>query len=222
LSLAGFLLVLNFVGFSQDTAVFVEQPPEIYPEVQVEVISGPRITSETPPIIATTEPFRLPGHRNPRVAGWLSAAIPGAGQIYNGQWWKVPVIYAGAGVLFHFHEINRRERNLFRSEYRHRLTYGNDSIGNPFFEGAPWTINQIGSAYNFYRRNLEWVYIFSGLLYFLNIIDAVVFAHLATFDVSDNLSMRIQPFTAPDLSFHALNSQRVPMQGGLRLTFTLK
>jgi len=60
------------------------------------------------------------------------------------------------------------------------------------------------------------------LLYVLNIVDAVVFAHLATFDVSDNLAMRVEPFALPDASFHALNHQRVPMQGGLRLTFTLK
>jgi len=77
------------------------------------------------------------------------------------------------------------------------------------------------SARNYYRRNVEFMYILGGLLYLLNIVDAVVFAHLATFDVSDNLTMRIKPFATPDLSPFASN-QQVPMQGGLRLTFTIK
>lgn len=215
LSLIGLLFVLNFKGFSQDTVI--EEPP---PEVQVEILSGPRIISDTPPIIATNEPFRLPGHRNPRLAGWLSAAIPGAGQIYNGQWWKVPIIYGGAGFLVYLHNFNRTERNRFQDEYRWRLNNPQGQYNDPAL--ALFNTEQILNARNFYRRNLELVYVFSGLLYFLNIVDAIVFAHLATFDVSDNLSMRVEPFALPDMSLHALNNQRVPMQGGLRLTFTLK
>jgi len=211
--------MLNSVGFSQDT-IFAEQPPEIQVEYQAEILQGPRIISETPPIIAANEPFRLPGHRNPRVAGWLSAAIPGAGQIYNGQWWKVPIIYGGAGFLVYLHNFNRTERNRFQSEYRWRLNNPLEQYNDPAL--ALFSTDQILSARNFYRRNLELVYVFSALLYFLNIVDAIVFAHLAAFDVSDNLTMRVEPFATPDMSFHALNNQRVPMQGGLRLTFTLK
>jgi hypothetical protein len=59
----------------------------------------------------------------------------------------------------------------------------------------------------------------SGLLYILNIVDACVFAHLSTFDVSDNLSLRIQPYASPESAPYATNS---PMSGGLKLTFTLK
>jgi len=202
LSLIGFLCALYFVGFSQDTATVVDL----------------QISNESQPRFSADEPFRLPGHRNPKVAGWLSTAIPGAGQIYNGQWWKVPIIYGGAATLVYFHNMNLRERNLFRDEFRFRLNH-NDSVGNERL--ANWNSNQVSSAYNYYRRNLELVYILSGLLYFLNIIDAIVFAHLATFDVSDNLTMRIEPFALPDFSPFA-QTQRMPMQGGLRLTFTLK
>jgi len=190
------------VGFSQDTATVVDL----------------QISNESQPRFSADEPFRLPGHRNPKVAGWLSTAIPGAGQIYNGQWWKVPVIYGGAATLVYFHNLNKRERDLFQTEYRGRLEDTN-FIGNPRLE--LFSLDQLLSARNYYRRNLELVYILSGLLYFLNIIDAIVFAHLATFDVSDNLTMRIEPFALPDFSPFA-QTQRMPMQGGLRLTFTLK
>ena len=225
LSLIGFLCILNFVGFSQDTTVVVEPPPvridsaDAYQSLG-EILPEPRLIIENPPPRSSiNEPFRPPGYKNPKLSGWLSTALPGAGQIYNGQWWKVPIIYGGAGFLIYLHNFNKTERDLFQREYRLRLNNEPDSLRNPAL--APYDLNQILSARNHYRRNLELVYVFSGLLYLLNIVDAVVFAHLATFDVSDNLTMRIKPFATPDLSPFASN-QRVPIQGGLRLTFTLK
>jgi len=196
------------MGFSQTT------------EVVTETQYGPRIVSDHQVVVSDVEPFRLPGHRNPRLAGWLSAAVPGAGQIYNGQWWKVPIIYGGATGLFLWGRFERTERDRFQNEYRWRLNNPQEQFRDSTL--AMFDVNQLLLGRNFHRRNLELVYIFSGLLYVLNIVDAVVFAHLATFDVSDNLTMRVEPFTLPDASFHALNNQRVPMQGGLRLTFTLK
>ena len=205
------LFTLCFMGFSQ-----TEQATEVVVETQY----GPRIVSDHQVVVSDVEPFRLPGHRNPRLAGWLSAAVPGAGQIYNGQWWKVPIIYGGATGLFLWGRFERSERNAFQDEFLLRTNQADSSLWNPNFVG--WPDQAILSGRNFHRRNLELVYVFSALLYILNIVDAVVFAHLATFDVSDNLAMRVEPFALPDASFHALNNQRVPMQGGLRLTFTLK
>jgi hypothetical protein len=199
------------MGFSQ-----TEQTTEVVVETQY----GPRIVSDHQVVVSDVEPFRLPGHRNPRLAGWLSAAVPGAGQVYNGQWWKVPIIYGGATGLFFWGRFERTERDRFQDEYRWRLN-------NPLEQFRDSTLmmfntDQVLMGRNFHRRNLELVYVFSALLYILNIVDAIVFAHLATFDVSDNLTMRVEPFALPDASFHALNNQRTPMQGGLRLTFTLK
>ena len=210
-----------FVGFSKDTVVFDEPPPTFQSGIQIENHPEFRLITEYPQIHLSDDVFRLPGHRNPRLAAWLSAALPGAGQVYNGQWWKVPIIYTGIGALIYFHEFNRRERNLFQTELRIRMNASDTlSIRNPDLER--FSDAQIMEIRNFYRRNLEWVYIFSGLLYVLNIVDAVVFAHLATFDVSGSLSMRVEPFALPDSSPFALQHQRVPMQGGLRLTFTLR
>jgi len=205
------LFSLCFVGFSQ-----TQQATEVVVETQY----GPRIVSDHQVVVSDVEPFRLPGHRNPRLAGWLSAGLPGAGQIYNGQWWKVPIIYGGATGLFLWGRFERAERDRFQNEYRWRLNNPQEQFRDSTL--MMFDVNQLLLGRNFHRRNLELVYIFSGLLYILNIVDAVVFAHLATFDVSDNLTMRVEPFTLPDASFHALNHQRVPVQGGLRLTFTLK
>jgi hypothetical protein len=217
--------MMNFVGFSQDTTIVVEPPPIRIDSVEAvqsldEIPQELRLIIENPPPRSSAkEPLRLPGQKNPKLAGWLSTALPGAGQVYNGQWWKVPIIYGGAGFLIYLHNFNKTERDLFQREYRLILNNAPDSLRNPVL--AMYSPDQILSARNYYRRNLELVYVFSGLLYLLNIVDAVVFAHLATFDVSDNLTMRIEPFALPDLSPFASN-QRMPMHGGLRLTFTLK
>jgi hypothetical protein len=213
------------VSFSQDTIGAVEP---FFPAIQ----EGPRLNTQPPQSLQQSRvPFR---HRekNPKVAGWLSAAIPGAGQVYNGHWWKVPIIYGGAYGLYYLHDFNKTERDLFQKELRLRINSELSESSRPTQELVDslglnnnfilYTGGQIRSGRDHYRRNLELVYVFSGLLYFLNIIDAVVFAHLATFDVSENLTMNIQPFASPDLSNYAMQNQRMPMQGGLRLTFTLK
>jgi len=236
--------MLCFVGFSQDTVTFEE--PLLNTQQEVPMSSQPTIQSSPQP--ANNNVFRMPGQKNPKLAGWLSTALPGAGQVYNGQWWKVPIIYGGAYGLFAIGQFNYRERNFYQAEYRARVNLpgAEANLQTAIQQGQPqYTIDsltkivddlikskdpkleiyrndQILSARDYYRRNLELVYIFSGVLYLLNIIDAVVFAHLATFDVGDNLTMRVQPFASPDLSLYALQNQRVPMQGGLRLTFTLK
>lgn len=228
MSLIGFLCVLNFIGFSQDTATIVDTVVEttIEPVVEDVVIPPPtvrrdaQLNTEPTQISSRNRSFALPREKNPKVATWLSVAIPGAGQVYNGQWWKVPIIYGGGATLLYFHNMNVRERNIFQKEYRGRISGDTNFIPNPDF--LPYSTDQILSMREYYRRNIELIYIFSGLLYILNIVDACVFAHLATFDVSDNLSLRIQPYTSTDFSNYALQNQRLPMQGGLRLTFTLK
>ncbi|MDR1951848.1 MAG: DUF5683 domain-containing protein, partial [Bacteroidales bacterium] len=233
----------------------IVEPVEPFP---LTISERPRRNVEPPQSLQPSKvPFR---HRqkNPKVAGWLSTFVPGAGQIYNGQWWKVPIIYGGAYGMYYLYDFNKTERDLFQTELRTRmnLPIAQANLQNAILEEKPQTVidslsnivsklnselnrevfwverdgkweelysdRQILDGRNYYRRNLELVYVFSGLLYILNIVDASVFAHLATFDVSENLTMHVQPFASPDLSLYATQNQRMPMQGGLRLTFTLK
>jgi hypothetical protein len=210
---------LNFAGFSQDTIAVTDavfEPPPI-------IRTDPQPTIGKPQPLPKNKSFslpKIPKEKNPKVASWLSTLLPGAGQVYNGHWYKVPVIYGGAAALWYSHNVYATERDIFQKEYRGRLN-PQDTTFIPNRDLAGYSTDQILSARDYYRRNIEWIYIFSGLLYLLNIIDASVFAHLSTFDVSDNLSLRVQPFASPDLTPYAVN-QQLPMQGGLRLTFTLK
>ncbi len=125
---------------------------------------------------------------SPSKAAMLSAAFPGLGQIYNRKYWKVPIIYAGAGVLVYFFDINHNYHQKYRTAYYYRID------GNPHtVDDFPFASTDVlRRAKDYYRRNLEIVYLLAGALYILNILDASVDAHLMDFDVSEDLTMHTQ------------------------------
>jgi len=132
---------------------------------------------------------------NARKASILSAVLPGAGQVYNKKYWKVPIIYAGLGTTTYFFIQNLNEYNYYRTNLR--AIHDNDEATvneTPYDSDDLVSLKQ--SSRN--RRDISGA-IFVGI-YLLNIIDANVDAHLATFDVSDNLSIRVQPLIyQPDI-----------------------
>lgn len=138
----------------------------------------------------------------------MSAVIPGLGQVYNKKYWKVPIIYGGLLTAGYFLKINRDAYLDFKTAYIAEV----DADSTTF---AHINLPEAGllSYMEFYRTRMEICYIALGLLYVLNVVDATVDAHLFTFDVSDDLSLRIMP---------EINtfSNKLPYTG-LRLTLKL-
>lgn len=127
---------------------------------------------------------------SPRKATLLSVAVPGLGQAYNKKYWKIPVIYGLAGLMTYFIVDNNKQYTIYKTAYSVRL------------DGDPATIDKFEGTYrdedlktlkDYYRRNRDLSIIALGMTYILNIVDAAVDAHLYYFDVSDDLSMKIQP-----------------------------
>lgn len=127
---------------------------------------------------------------SPTKAAILSAALPGLGQAYNKKYWKIPIVYAGFAGLGFWIGTNVKNYRTYREAYQYRL------------DGKPETIDQFVGQYqdgdlktlkNFYRRNMDLSIILTAVWYSLNIVDAAVDAHLFEFDVSDNLSLRVEP-----------------------------
>lgn len=125
----------------------------------------------------------------PRKASIMSAIIPGLGQAYNKKYWKIPVIYAGlAGFGYLFFDSNK-EYNF----YRKNLIADNDD--DPATSNTTrYNSEQLQLLKVQYRKNRDFAAIGIAIFYLLNIIDANVDAHLKTFDVSDNLSVHIDPW----------------------------
>jgi len=127
----------------------------------------------------------------------MSMCLPGLGQAYNKKYWKIPIIYAGFGTLIYFISKNGSEYRNFRTAYDIVATGDSANFNDPYVERYNANLNQLEEGRNYYRRNLELSWIFTGLLYILQVVDASVDANLYTFDVSDDLSLRFDPIVDP-------------------------
>ena len=133
---------------------------------------------------------------SPRKASIYSAAIPGAGQIYNKKYWKVPIVYAGLGVFTYIAINNHNEFNRFKNAYILRSEGGQDEFFGILSE--PALINEMDRWRKFRDYN-----IIGGLvIYVLQIVDANVDANLYHFDVSDDLSFGISKISISDSHFN--------------------
>jgi len=133
--------------------------------------------------------------KNPKHATLLSTVLPGAGQVYNQKYWKVPVIYAAFVGLGYIFKINEDGYKQFDDEYRYRLTHVDPSgvEQKKDLSLTLYTDDNLLTVKNDYERYRNLAVIGMAAIYVLNIVDAAVDAHMFTFDVSDNLSLRIQP-----------------------------
>ncbi|MBK9336393.1 MAG: hypothetical protein IPM98_07310 [Lewinellaceae bacterium] len=129
---------------------------------------------------------------NPRTAVLLSLALPGAGQIYNKKWWKLPIVYGALGVLTYAEIDNIRQYRILRDNYK--WIVDGDPNTNP--TEAPYTLLDATSMRQYrdqWRRYVELTSAGLGLVYILAATEAFVDAHLARFDVGDDLSLRLRP-----------------------------
>jgi hypothetical protein len=128
---------------------------------------------------------------SPTKATLMSACLPGLGQLYNKKYWKIPVVYAGLGILGYFIYSNADEYATYKYAYI-ESSHGtkNGSYSNLV---QRYTADELLSAREYYRRNLEISCLLTAVWYALNILDATVDAHLYTYNISDKLTMKVEP-----------------------------
>ena len=186
----------------------------------------------------------------PKKATMRSVMLPGLGQAYNRQYYKIPFIYIGFGVMGYLFVKYRGLAKEAETGYR-RLLYGDKladaypatlppvyapsiltqpvvipadiqpvtevTIGiDPFSDksGVFRTTAGAKNVYDTFRRYRDLNILLSVVLYAINIVEANVAAHLKTFDLTDDISMKVEPnvITIPGTGF-------VP---GVRMAFTFK
>lgn len=136
---------------------------------------------------------------SPTRAAVLSAVLPGMGQVYNKKFWKVPLIYGGLITTGYFINHWNKSYQLYLKaliEYRRSGKDINSLTSYNFDWVSIPGINIDGSLSGRKDQYRNWrdlnVLIMAGV-YFLNIIDATVDAYLFNYDISDDLSLRIEP-----------------------------
>jgi hypothetical protein len=125
----------------------------------------------------------------PNTAALYSAVLPGLGQAYNNQYWKIPIIYGGGLVIGYYINYN----NKLYKQYRDGLLAikDGDDRTEPFDPSLSKTVYE--KATDYWRRNRDLLVIGAILFYVVNIVDAHVDAHLALFTVDDDISLNIEP-----------------------------
>lgn len=124
---------------------------------------------------------------SPTVATLLSTIVPGAGQFYNKKYWKIPVIYGASATFVYFISYNNKLYKKYTRLYEQKIDGTIDELYENIDEES------LRRERENWRRNRDLNYIGIGVLYFLQIIDANVDAHLFEYDISDDLTLRYQP-----------------------------
>ena len=126
--------------------------------------------------------------KSPKKAAIYSAVIPGAGQIYTKKYWKIPIIYGGLITSGYFIKDNQDNYTMYKEAAL-------ISIENNYEDQLDFTYSELITLKDYYRRNREISYFSFIGIYILNIVDASVNAHLFNFDVSDDISFNIRPYS---------------------------
>lgn len=124
----------------------------------------------------------------PRTAALLSMVLPGAGQAYNKKWWKVPLAWGALGGIGYFTFDTQNTYRELRSAYKTKVNGGEPP--EPYKDVEAATLRNYRDTFRGYTE--KW-YLALGVTYLLIVTDAFVDAHLAKFDVNDDLSFRLKP-----------------------------
>ena len=192
---------------SIQTAVILDPDTVIVNNTEEPVNNGLTIEQSADSIIHLTssDSFTAPSYMfkpSPRKAVIYSAIFPGMGQIYNRQYWKLPILYSGFVGFTYFITWNNgyyrdylggyqdiMDSNPDTNRWHNMLPYGMDpdSVDKEWFRGV---LQQRKDYYRYYR---DLSIIGTVALYLLAMVDAYVDSQLFDFDMSPDLSMQIQP-----------------------------
>ena len=145
---------------------------------------------------------------DPHKATVFSAVFPGLGQIYNRKYWKVPIVWAAVGIPVYTYFYNKHWYKQCQFAISMIDTYSAlgkqvpaDSVGlvDPKLQGFVSTGDDgsLRTYRNEFRKDQDYSVLFFLLFWGLNVVDATVDAHLMSFDISNQLTMHLQPPSSP-------------------------
>ncbi len=119
-------------------------------------------------------------------ATMYSLLVPGLGQIYNREYWKLPLYLGAMGFGIHYYSDCARNFERFRSIYK-------EATENSAAYTGPITADQALYYRNIYRRYRDYALLAIAAVYLLQVMDANVFSYMHNFEVDDDISLRMEP-----------------------------
>lgn len=136
---------------------------------------------------------------NPTKATWIALVIPGGGQIYNRKYWKLPIFYGGFAGCAYALTWNNKMYKDYSAAYKDAVNenWTSSSITDLLPPNHNYTETQLTDILrkrkDTYRRYRDLsIFAFIGV-YLLSVVDAYVDAELSNFDITPDLSMRVEP-----------------------------
>lgn len=140
--------------------------------------------------------YPLPGR-----ATLYSLLLPGLGQCYNGEYWKVPIYWGLLAGGIHFWSSNQTNYKRYQRIYKEAGTEGSGYTGQISAETAKYYRDS-------YRRFRDYSVLATCAFYLLQVIDANVFAFMYDFEVNDDISLKMAPTVMTPESNYALGQPR--------------
>jgi len=204
-----FKSILLFIFFCNAVVIFAQKNNSNY---TTSIQSNDSITPlPNKPILAetkndsTVKKLSIKTKHNPRKATLRSAILPGWGQAYNKEYWKIPIIYGVLAVptatfIYNNNWYNRTKTAydlLYKASQPNASQEDKDNLQyiHPKLQG--FSLSSLQTFRNTFRKERDYSVLWFVVAWGLNVVDATVFAHLKEFDVSDNLSMQIKPAINP-------------------------
>ena len=148
---------------------------------------------------------------HPGKATLFSILVPGLGQIYNHEYWKLPIYLGAIGFAVHYYADCQTNYLRFKNIYQEASdpTSGYD---------GPISADQALYYRNVYRRYRDYSVLAIAVLYLLQVIDANVFSYMHNFEVDDDLALRVAPAVImPERQFASISPVNQQTAFGLRL-----
>jgi hypothetical protein len=142
---------------------------------------------------------------NPRKALLFSAILPGAGQVYNKKYWKLPFVYGGIIGFAAVVNFYNNSYQIYKNQLFAVVNYPDQKLGavvtlDNLLAASPkqlatsnFTKQQLEDLANNSRRNRDYFVIITGFIYILQMVDAHVDAHLKEFKINPKLQVKLEP-----------------------------
>lgn len=138
---------------------------------------------------------------DPKKATRRSLILPGWGQAYNKEYWKIPIVYGALSIptitFFYNNTVYKETKFAYDARVKAAMVGATNADSTDFFSLQPIYktagLNAIQSVRNASRRDRDYSILWFLVVWGLNVADATVFGHLKNFEVSKDLSMNIKP-----------------------------
>ena len=175
-------------------------------------------TKKDSPFVSKPKP-----KHDPRIATRRALIFPGLGQIYNREYWKLPLVYGILAIptstFIYNNTWYKRTKFAYEAKFAFTATYGSTPPANAdstelkkiHSKLRNLSAGSLQSYRNEFRRDRDYSVLWFVIVWGLQVADATVFAHLQQFDVSDNLAIQVKP-----------NINPITKSNELKLSFSFK